>query len=571
MRLCISNKPVKTLALAAAVSLVAACGGGRGEGSAAAAAATAATSATPIVDASPSAGQVKPVAVTKMSSYAAARATDQVSFGATPALVAELQQQGLPAWIEGQLALPVSEITPPPWVIDFDVNNSDGQTRANNFNVEEFWRRALVAPDQLRHRLAWSLFEFIPVSMGQAYMRLDHQNLLLRKAFGNYGDFLRELSIHPSMGWYLNNNINRPTTTQCPQCTPNENFARELMQLFTLGVVQLNGDGSTVRDAQGKAKETYTQKDVEEMARALTGWRIAPSLTPLPGSNFTNAGKLMVPETQASQHDRGAKTILGTAFVAGNDAYQDLDAAIAVLMKHPNIAPFVSLRLIQHLVTSNPTPQYIARVAAVFRNNGQGVAGDMKALIRAVLLDAEARRGDQPGADPSSFGKLREPVLWLAAAQRGLGCKESLHETGGNVALQGNQNPTSPPSIFSFYQAGDRAPGSNLLAPEQKLLTTDELTKRLGMLAHLLLDANKPITNTTQSGCDVATLGLAFSKSPKDLIDLISARWFRGAMPPTLRSNLLSLAVSQTWESPDRAALVLLQFALSTPYFGVIK
>ncbi len=571
MKLCIRYRPIEKLALAASVALLGACGGGRGD--APATAATAATSATAVAaaEASPSAGQVKPVAAVKMSSYAAARATDQVSFGATPVLVAELQQQGLPAWIEGQLALPVSQIAPPSWVTDFATPDPAAEKRANLFNADEFWRRALTTPDQLRYRVAWSLLEFIPVSMGQSYMRIDHHNLLLRYAFGNYGDFLRELSIHPSMGWYLNNNINRPTTTQCPQCTPNENYARELMQLFTLGVVQLNPDGSTVRDAQGKAKETYTQKDVEELARALTGWRFAISATPLPGSNFTNAGKLMVPEAQASQHDRGAKTILGTAFAAGNDATQDLDAVIVMLMKHPNIAPFVSLRLIQHLVTSNPTPQYIARVAAVFRNNGQGVAGDMKALIRAVLQDAEARRGDQPGSDTPAFGKLREPVLWLTAAQRGLGCKEALHYPDGNPVAPGSQNPTSPPSIFSFYQAGDRAPGSNLLAPEQKLLTTDELTNRLGTLTYLLVDPNRNITNTTQSGCDVATLGQAFSRSPKDLIDLISARWFRGAMPPTLRSNLTGLAVSQTWDSPDRAAMVLLQFALSTPYFGVIK
>ncbi len=571
MKLCIRYRPIEKLALAASVALLGACGGGRGD--APATAATAATFATAVAaaEASPSAGQVKPVAAVKMSSYAAARATDQVSFGATPALVAELQQQGLPAWIEGQFALPVSQIVPPSWVINYDTDDPAAGARAMAYYRQEFWRRNLSSTDQLRQRVAWSVFEFIPVGDGNTSIRIDHYNLLQRYAFGNYGDFLRELSVHPSMGWYLNNNINRPTTTQCPQCTPNENYARELMQLFTLGVVQLNLDGSMVRDAQGKTKETYIQKDVEELARALTGWRFAPSNPPVPSSNSTNSGFLMVPESQASQHDSGAKKILGAPFAAGKDATQDLDAVITVLMQHPNVAPFVSLRLIQHLVTSNPTPQYIARVAAVFRNNGQGVAGDMKALIRAVLLDAEARRGDLPGADTASFGKLREPVLWLTATQRGLGCKEILRYADGNTVTPSNQNPTAPPSIFSFYQAGDRAPGSNLLAPEQKLLTTDELTNRLGTLTYLLLDPNRNITNTTQSGCDVATLGQAFSKSPKDLIDLISTRWFRGAMPPTLRSNLAGLAVSQTWDSPDRAAMVLLQFALSTPYFGVIK
>jgi uncharacterized protein (DUF1800 family) len=561
-------KPLQNWVTAVAVAVLGACGGGRGDAPAPAAniAISAPTAAT--VDASPSTGQVKPVAAVKMSSYAAARATDQVSFGATPALVNDLAQAGLAVWIDTQMALPVSKIVTPPWVIDYIREDPVASSIAYRFVPETLYKMTLTSPDQLRLRVIWALLQFIPVNVKvDRYGLAEHFNLLQRYAFGNYGNLLRELSVHPAMGRFLDNSENRPLSSQCANCSPNENYARELMQLFSLGVVKLNPDGTTQRDAQGRAIETYSQKDVEELARVLTGWRFAPSATPLPGTNWINAGQLMVPETSAALHDRGAKTVLGTAFPAGRDAPQELDAAIAMLMGHQNIAPFVSLRMIQHLVTSNPTPQYVGRVATAFRNNGQGVAGDMKAVVRAVLLDPEARLGDQPGADSSRFGKLREPMLFYTASMRGLGCTSPLNSVNGGLLTPPGQAPFNAPSVFSYYLPTDRAPGSNLLAPEQKLLMTDELTQRLARLTWTLVDSK----SNAASGCDVASMGQAFAQSPKALIDLVSARWFRGAMPPTLRSNLTSLATSQTWDSPDKAAFVLLQFALSTPYFGVIK
>ena len=454
----------------------------------------------------------------------------------------------------------------PAWVIDYDTDNSAATNRAFNFAPEMFYRAALSASDQLRLRVSWGLMQFIPVRVSP-YGNAEHFNLLQRHALGNYGELLKEMSIHPAMGQYLNNNQNRPLSAQCPGCTPNENFARELMQLFSLGVVKLNPDGSTVRDGIGKAVETYSQKDVEELARALTGWRFNSGSTRLPRSNSNNAGYLMLPEDWSAAHDRNAKTILGTSFPAGRDAPQELDAAIAMLMAHPNIAPFVSLRLIQHLVTSNPSPQYLGRVSAVFKNNGQGVTGDMKAVVRAILLDSEARRGDQAGADSLSFGKIREPVLFYTAALRGLGCTGPLKWSESNL-LGLNQNPFDPPSVFSFYLPTDRAPGSNLLSPEQRLLTTQELRARMGQLSG-------PLTGSAftsgQSGCDMASLVQAFSKSSTSFVEFVSARWFRSSIPPTLRTTLLSLYASQSWGSPEQGALTLLQFALSTPYFGVVK
>lgn len=526
-----------------------------------------------------SSGQVSNKPSTTVTYYAAARFADQVSFGATPALIEDISKLGFEAWIDAQMALPLTTSAIPRSYFDYKETDNAAVSALDSYAHEVYWQRVLGAPDQLRQRVAWSIFEFIPTSQGQSNGRYEYYNLLINRAFDNYGTLLHDVSIHPMMGFFLNNELNRPSSPMCLGCAPNENYARELMQLFSLGVVQLNTDGSTKRDAQGKPLETYTQKDVEELARALTGWRQPPNNTGLPDYAWPHFGTPMLPESQAFFHDSAAKTVLGTPLAAGMNAAQELNAVIAILMKHPNIAPFISLRLIQHLVTSNPSPQYLTRISNVFRNNGNGVAGDLKAVVRAILLDPEARAGDQIGSSPNSFGKLREPVQWWSALLRGMNCKKPLHYPANDDGVRWviepqNQNATYPPNVFSFYQAGDRAPGSNLLAPEQKLLNTIEFTSRIGALNWTLLDKNNSAAadNYTNSGCEVAELGKAFAQSPKAIIDLISQRWFRGAMPPTLRSNLQALILGdRNWSSPEEGALVILQVALSSPYFGVIK
>lgn len=521
-----------------------------------------------------SAGQVKPVAGAQMSYYAAARAAEQVSFGATPALVAELMQKGLPAWIDAQFALPASTAVAPSWVRYFDGNNEVASTRAGNVPVDQFWRRALTAPDQLRQRVAWALFQYIPVAQGQPNGQLQYYNMLINNAFGTYGQLLREVTVQPMMGWYLNNETNRPPSPECLGCTPNENYARELMQLFSIGVVQLNSDGSVIRDASGKPRESYTQKDVEALARALTGWRNPWDTDP--NGKMADFDQRMTPEPQAFFHDSTAKVVMGMPLASGMSPDAELDAVIALLMQHPNVAPFVSLRLIQHLVTSNPSPAYLSRISAVFRNNGKGVAGDLRAVVKAILLDPEARAGDVPGQQNRQFGKFREPVQWLSALMRGLACSAPMYSTNGTtqwVVSPPGQPPNAPASVFSFYQATDRVPGSNLLAPEQKIVGTMEMNNRFGNLNWHLLDANNPASagNRASSGCDLATPAALLQNDPGGFLDWVSQRWFRGAMPPTLRSKMAVLMQSESWASGEEGALTMIQFALASPYFGAIR
>lgn len=524
-----------------------------------------------------STGQVGTQGASKLSYYAAARFAEQVSFGATPELIADIQSMGIEKWIDTQLAMPVQEATLPNDVLNY--SNQAGEFTAARYRIDEFWDSALTAKDQLRQRVAWAIFQYIPVSSGQANGSLHYYNMLRRNAFGSYASLLREVTINPHMGFYLNNELNRPTSPQCLGCTPNENYARELLQLFTVGVVQLNADGSVIRDAQGKVKETYTQKDVEELARALTGWRPPLNNTGLPSHSWPHYNLPMFPDPLSYLHDSGQKNVMGMVIPSGLNASEELNVAISNIMKHPNVAPFVSLRLIQHLVTSNPSPQYLSRISAVFRNNGKGGVGDLSAVIKAILLDPEARKGDSLGSEDRQSGYLREPVLWMSAIYRGMGCIHMSHGKHDNVSIgeyveePATQGSVSPPSIFSYYQATDRAPGSNLLAPEQKLLNTMELTSRLGSVTwHLVSPDNRmKNANVERTKCNISELSTTFAKSPNEFVDLVSKRWFRGAMPATLRNSLISLINGEKWESNEFGAMTSLNFALSSPSFGVIK
>ena len=518
--------------------------------------------APPAPSASP--GQVKPVQASAVSRYAAARFADQVSFGATPALVAEIQAKGYARWIDDQFALPVSTIDAKP--IKF-LNNDNQAQREFDWRYHNMQLASAVvgSPDQLRHRVSFALSQYITISLRKAdtYGGLLYANLLQEHAFGNYGSLIRAVTISPAMGEFLDNISNRPKSEACPSCAPNENYARELMQLFTLGVVKLNQDGSVQRDARRLPAESYSQKDVEELARALTGWNWAN--TPLGYDRGRYEGKL-IPDSWDVTHDRGEKRILGSTVPAGGGPNEDLDAVVAILMAHPNIAPFVSTRLIQHLVMSNPSPAYIARVAAVFRNNGQGVSGDMKAVIKAVLLDPDARAGDSLASQNNSVGKIREPVLWMSGLVRGLECAKPLnHPTDGGVAWPQSQHIMRPESVFSFYAPTDRAPGSNLLAPEQRLLNASELAGR--MWGYWLDDP----AYTAAGQCKTAPFIAAFQTSPNAFADLVGERYFRGAMPAALRQTLIEMAPVVWGDTPHQRAMHLLLYALATPYYGAIR
>jgi len=517
-----------------------------------------------------STGQVAPqIGNATVGFYAASRFAEQVSLGATPALVEEIRQKGYEKWIDDQFKLPVSQIDPTPFLGYVDPVPS----ALNTLYQKTYPNFALNAPDQLRTRLAWSLSQFIVVSERKTNFEglLFWGNLLQKYGDGNYADLLYQVSVSPAMGHYLDNQQNRPKSAECSYCAPNENYARELMQLFTLGVIKLNQDGTYVKNAKGAVVETYTQKEVEELARVMTGWNFDPEPRVRGDRNWGNWGKPMVPSTWPPERDSGQKIIFGQVFPAGQTQVQDLRAAISMLMAHQNIAPFVSTRLIQHFVKSNPTPSYVSRVADKFKNNGAGVAGDMKAVVKAILLDPEARAGDSPLTIRKDDGKLREPFLHVTSVWRGLGCKTFPEWDGGYIRTPDLQRPFSAESVFSFYAPTDRAPGSGLLSPEQKLINASELTMRFDLSS--MTRQGESVRLLATAGCDINALINAYSTSPSAFNDFLSARFFRGAMPPTLRSNIEQLIRNPQWNAANisEGALRMLDYALASPYYGVIK
>lgn len=509
-------------------------------------------------------GQVGSVSPTSggVSFYAAARFLDQASMGPTPASVARVQSIGMAAWIDEQLRLPVSRINTPDDLIWYDINLD----RATANRATEFTRAALHGAglgnaDQLRTRVAWVLSNFLVTSTRKVlpYCSAEFWNTLTAGALTPYGDLLKAVSRSPAMGVFLDNNQNRKDSL-------NENYGRELMQLFSVGLVMLNLDGTPRRDASGRAIETYSQADVIAATRALTGWSTVsdPRNKFVNNANGANCGVPMAPNWPGS-HDSDAKTVLGKTIPAAGDAAADLAALVKILVEHPNAAPFVSLRLIQGMTTSNPSPAYLKRVATVFQQTG----GDLAQVVKSVLMDPEARAGDLPSQTDNAFGRIREPFLQHVFVMRGLGCQIPLKWRGSNSTMDTVQMPMDAPSVFNWYPPNHLAPGSNLLAPEQKMLNSTEFSSRLGRYDYVLDDEGA----IRSAGCDVDTFKSAAQTSDDSLIELINQRYFRGAMTPPTRQLFKEFSASASWlrNSPMRYTGAMLALATVTPGFGAAK
>src|SRR5580658_7927724 len=331
----------------------------------------------------------------QMSASVAARFLDQATWGPTPGSIAQLQQMGIANWLNAQFALNTSDIPDQPQLA------SNGEPNRNIHPVQAaFFQNTVTGQDQLRQRVAFALSQIWVVSTSGlpiAYAYPPYWRIFRDNAFGNYRDLIQAVTLSPAMGRYLNmanNNKGNPAKNT----SANENYARELMQLFTLGLTQLNPNGSPVLDQNNNPVPTYDQAIVTSMAKVLTGWTYptAPGATAKTNNPAYYFGQMF---SVAAEHDVTAKTVVGNVTIpAGGTAEQDLDATLDALMKQPTMAPFVSQQLIQHLVTSNPSPAYIERVSQVFENNGSGVTGDLKAVITAVLTDTEARAADNSSA-----------------------------------------------------------------------------------------------------------------------------------------------------------------------------
>ena len=482
----------------------------------------------------------------------AVRLAAQATFGPTVSVVRDIEQRGPAAWVDAQLQLPPSDLGTYP-VVSENINavcpmGSPPGCYRDAFTPfltqTAFFRNAISGPDQLRQRVAFALSQILVISGDEVrpnYAMAEYQKLLLRDAFGTYRQLIADVTLSPAMGRYLNM-ANNDKPNPLKGTAPNENYARELLQLFSIGLVQLRVDGSVATDATGAAVPTYDQDVVEGLAHVFTGWTYP--LQPGATQRTHNPGYYVGPMIPvAANHDTGDKAVLGGVLIhAGQTGQADLAQALDAVAAHPNVGPFIGKQLIQHLVTANPSPAYVARISAVFADDGHGVRGNLGAVVRAILLDPEAR-GDVK-ADPS-YGRVKDPVMLLTGAARALGVTtDGVYLASASAALA--QPPYRSPSVFNFYPP-DYALDSGLLSPASALLDSASVFTRANVLRRLLYAPPGPdATVSGATGTQVSLGDLApFGGDPGALVDSASALFLHGTLSSTARSMILQAVNAQ--------------------------
>jgi uncharacterized protein (DUF1800 family) len=464
----------------------------------------------------------------------AARFLEQATFGPTPDLIAHVQEVGFDGFISEQFALPSPAFpildnwpTSPP-------SSCNATCQRDNYSMYPLQVGAftafLTSPYQLRLRVMFALNQIFVVSAVDGDLRqpsrmLPYLQVLWNGAFGNFRQLVTDITLNPAMGQYLD-------TVGNNQTAPNENYARELLQLFAIGLNQLNPDGTPQLDASGDLIPSYDQSTITAFARVFTGWGFAPPRT----AGVTNYIDPLVPVSENS-HDRQAKTLLnGVTLPAGRNAATDLRDALDNVFAHPNVGPFIGLRLIQQLVTSNPSPAFVQRVAAVFRSTG----GDMKSVVRAILLDPEARAEPADGV----YGHLREPVLWITSFLRPFGpllvTDYVLSDSFLPNGLQMSQDLFRSPSVFNFYPPDFVVAGDSILGPEFAIYSTSTARARTNFAYQVIYktmstNANRP----TGTWLDLGRL-TAMASDPAGLADALNHYLLHGRMTATMRSTIVS-------------------------------
>jgi uncharacterized protein (DUF1800 family) len=546
----------------------------------------------------------------------AARFLRQATFGATRAAIDALVTQGYAAWLEEQFAKPATS--------HLATVRADPNLPANPWAVTmpSVWKQFFEGEDQLRQRVGFALSQIFVVSLNNDRVLsapcgpAAYLDLLNRGAFGNARDLLKDITLNPAMGEYLSMKESAKADPVL-QTQPDENYAREVMQLFSVGTVMLNLDGSTKLDGLGKPIPTYTEDTVKGFAKALSGWTYA-------GQDQSNPWRWLYPDiwdpddnirTQKAcpawsspmqpwtgnyrsvddkrtivgpAHDTGSKQLLVYAgarystLPANQSPQADLENVIDNVFNHPNVGPFLSRQLIMRLVTSNPSPQYVARVATRFNDNGSGVRGDMKAVVRAILLDSEARSLSAAGAP--SFGKLTEPVVRFVQLHRAFAAKRAngyydIWDLGAPAFL--NQSPLHAPSVFNFYHP-DYAPAgpvsrSGLVGPEFEITNASSVAgfadfSRWGIINgfdHYNSDAGRRI---------LPDYGyyLALTATPTQLVDELDLVLCAAGMNAALKAQIAQAVGKVFWSgNPSGQALERLNMALwlviNSPDYSVQK
>jgi uncharacterized protein (DUF1800 family) len=489
------------------------------------------------------------------------RFLQQATMGATPALVSQVQSQGYSAWIDAQLNLPASTYTS--FVDAASTTNDDQKLGALR---SRFFMNALQGNDQLRQRVAWALSQMLVTSTqdiqnGPGMAR--YQDIITNGSSGSFFTLLLNVTLNPYMGNYLDMaNSNKPSGGN----TANENYTRELMQLFSTGVFQTWTNGSLKLDGLGSPVPTYDQDVIEDMSRVFTGFTFnTPGCTGFYCNSYYLTPMKLVP----ANHDTGIKTILnGVVIPAGQSGYDDLSQTLQVVFNHPNVGPFVGRHLIQHLVTSNPSKGYVARVAKVFDNDGTGVRGNLRAVVKAVLLDVEARR--DPAIDPR-FGRLVEPALYITQFVRGMaatGQGYGLAERCNEMLQQIHQSPT----VFNYYQPDFQVPGTTLIGPAFQIYTESTAVRRANLANTFVYGTISRPGYAPASGTTVTfnqAPWISSAGNPTALVDGLITTLMPGRVSPTMRQTIINAVTATPQNDPTNRARTAFYLFATSPAFNI--
>lgn len=512
----------------------------------------------------------------------ATRLLEQGAFGPTEAEVNHVMTAGVDAWIDEQLvAAPTGypdrvyfpSTAPSDCVfVSSDPGGASSICNRDNYSLFQvqlkFFQNAMTGNDQLRQRVAFAMSQILVVSgndVNMAYGMTEYQQILFDNAFGNYRDVLYEVTLNPAMGRYLDM-VNNHQPSASSGIAPNENYARELLQLFSVGTYKLNLDGSVQLDGSSLPIAAYDQETIEGFAAVFTGWTYPtiPGNVPVKYNPSYFIGEMAA---WPGAHNTASKELLdGVALPARNDPYGDLNAAIDNIFNHPNVAPFVAKRLIQKLVTSDPSPAYVARVATVFDDNGSGVRGDLGAVVRAILVDVEARTAPPP----AEFGHLREPVLWTIAMLRAVGGQSDGVYLRSQVSSM-SQNLFYSPSVFNYYPPDNALPNTNYLAPEFAILNSSTALNRVNFVNSAVYTTGGIAPDPNVAGATGTSINFAplqaLAGDPAALVERLNVLMMQGTMPAEIRNAIVTAvsAVSAT-DTLGRARAAIYLVATASQY-----
>lgn len=522
------------------------------------------------------------------------RLLQQAAFGPNDYLDTRIRRMGVRAWLNEQFDAPYPSTNNPypelPLKSGDAGNTTYGCGMFTNPSTEYsncirdhysqyplqvwFFKEALYGNAQLKHRIAWALSQIwvtSGVDLQQSSHMIAYHKILAKNATGNYRNLMKEMTLNAAMGDYLD--MARSTRT-----SPNENYPREILQLFSIGLFMLNQDGTVKKDQQGVPLPSYDQETVNNFTKVFTGWTFCENTTLCPNRTLgaTNYKDPLL--LNQNNHDITAKTLLdypnavNKTIAAGQNGATELDLALDNIFYHPNVAPFVSRLLIQHLVTSDPTPAYVGRVSAAFNNNGSGVRGDLKAVVQAILLDPEAR-GDKK-TDPN-FGKLREPVQLVTNLLRTFNVRSADGTQPSDAVIQSlpaamAQNPFYAPTVFNYFTPDYTIPGTAMNGPEFGIMTTGTAIARANfantmVFSRLNAGTNNPL-GTSIDLSEMQALATADTTSNK-MLDALNQKMLHGTMSPEMRSTILTAVQAIPATTPlVRAQQAVYLIATSSQY-----